>query len=68
MIEENQDIQYHAARLLILIGICGAPISAPKIKGRTLLAKLDFFFFVIHCTIYLDLPVLLEIQHKLALR
>jgi hypothetical protein len=37
------DIEYHAARVLLLIAQCGSPISTPATKGRTLLAKLDFF-------------------------
>lgn len=37
------EIDYHAARLLILIAYCGTPATSPKVKGRTLLAKLDFF-------------------------
>jgi hypothetical protein len=41
--KEVQEINYHAARLLILIANCGRPASASEIKGRTLLAKLDFF-------------------------
>lgn len=57
MTQENQDIQYHAARLLVLIGICGSPISAPKIKGRTLLAKLDFF---LRYPLYLDKALRIE--------
>jgi DNA-binding PadR family transcriptional regulator len=51
MSEDIQNIQYHAARLLILIGLCGTPVGSPKIKGRTLLAKLDFF---LRYPIYLD--------------
>jgi len=39
----TEEINYHSARLLLLIAYCGSPESAPKIKGRTLLAKLDFF-------------------------
>ena len=42
-VEELQEIEYHAARLLLLIKYCGSPATAPQIKGRTLLAKLDFF-------------------------
>jgi hypothetical protein len=38
-----EEIEYHSARLLILIAYCGSPIKSPQIKGRTLLAKLDFF-------------------------
>jgi DNA-binding PadR family transcriptional regulator len=43
----SENVPYHAARLLILIGRCGKPQSRsdklPAIVGRTLLAKLDFF-------------------------
>ena len=41
--EELQEIEYHAARLLLIIKYCGTPEKSPQIKGRTLLAKLDFF-------------------------
>ncbi len=44
--QTNENIAYHAARLLLLISLCGKPRkgrSAPGIEGRTLLAKLDFF-------------------------
>lgn len=43
----TENLAYHAARLLILIGHCGKPqtksVKLPAIQGRTLLAKLDFF-------------------------
>jgi hypothetical protein len=39
----SSEIEYHAARIILLIYHCGSPVNAPKIKGRTLLAKLDFF-------------------------
>jgi len=43
----GENIAYHAARVLLLIRICGKPQSSastmPGIEGRTLLAKLDFF-------------------------
>lgn len=43
----DENLPYHAARLLILIRLAGKPRSnkeqLPAIKGRTLLAKLDFF-------------------------
>lgn len=43
----SENLAYHVARLLILIGYCGKPQSDPEklpaITGRTLLAKLDFF-------------------------
>jgi hypothetical protein len=46
-IPPTDNLAYHAARLLILIGHCGKPQSRsdrlPAIEGRTLLAKLDFF-------------------------
>ncbi len=51
LLKETQEIQYHAARLLILIGLCGTPAHNPRIKGRTLLAKLDFF---LRYPVYLD--------------
>ena len=38
-----EEINYHSARLMLLIAYCGSPKNSPKIKGRTLLAKLDFF-------------------------
>lgn len=50
-VEELQEIEYHAARLLILVKYCGSPVKAPQIKGRTLLAKLDFF---LRYPVYLD--------------
>jgi hypothetical protein len=43
----NENLAYHVARLLILIGNSGKPQKSikqfPAIEGRTLLAKLDFF-------------------------
>lgn len=44
----DETVAYHAARLLLLIARCGTPQGRgaqkrPGIKGRTLLAKLDFF-------------------------
>lgn len=46
-ISSTENLAYHVARLLILIGRCGKPQSNPEklpaITGRTLLAKLDFF-------------------------
>jgi hypothetical protein len=47
-ISNNENIAFHAARLLLLIALCGKPRSSktgqlPGIQGRTLLAKLDFF-------------------------
>ena len=42
----TENVAYHAARLLLLIDRCGSPrrgAKPPGIKGRTLLAKLDFF-------------------------
>ena len=42
-----ESLAYHAARVLLLIRQCGSPQKSPKkmpgVKGRTLLAKLDFF-------------------------
>lgn len=40
---DSDEIDYHAARILLLIAYCGSPAQSPEIKGRTLLAKLDFF-------------------------
>lgn len=46
-IPSTENLAYHVARLLILIGHSGKPQSSlgklPAITGRTLLAKLDFF-------------------------
>lgn len=42
-LQGDENLAYHAARLLILISRCGTPRRTPGIKGRTLLAKLDFF-------------------------
>lgn len=43
----DENVPYHACRLLILIFICGRKSPVTKtghaVKGRTLLAKLDFF-------------------------
>ena len=43
----GETLGYHAARLLVILRYCGSPQSSrtrfPGIKGRTLLAKLDFF-------------------------
>lgn len=44
----NDNLAYHAARILLLIRFCGKPQKSrtsdlPGIEGRTLLAKLDFF-------------------------
>jgi hypothetical protein len=43
----DENLAYHAARLLVVIFLCGKPQSKngklPAIEGRTLLAKLDFF-------------------------
>jgi hypothetical protein len=47
----SEEIDYHSARLLLLIAYCGSPERLPNIKGRTLLAKLDFF---IRYPTYLD--------------
>ena len=44
IIENDENVAYHAARLLLLISYCGKPRKTqPAIEGRTLLAKLDFF-------------------------
>jgi hypothetical protein len=47
LLPPSENLAYHVARLLILIGRCGkprsSPINLPAIAGRTLLAKLDFF-------------------------
>lgn len=47
-VRSDENLAYHAARLLLLIALCGKPRSGgtvrqPGIQGRTLLAKLDFF-------------------------
>jgi hypothetical protein len=43
----QEGLGFHAARLLLLISICGkrrnTAASRPALEGRTLLAKLDFF-------------------------
>jgi hypothetical protein len=43
----DESVPYHASRLILLLYICGkiSPLSkqAHSVKGRTLLAKLDFF-------------------------
>ena len=43
----SESLAYHAARLLLLVRRCGSPQRStqkmPGVKGRTLLAKLDFF-------------------------
>jgi hypothetical protein len=36
-------LEFHAARLLILLEICGSGTTTRRIDGRTKLAKLDFF-------------------------
>jgi hypothetical protein len=36
-------IEFHAARLLVLLVTCGRPSPRPAIDGRTKIAKLDFF-------------------------
>ena len=46
--QSDENIAYHAFRLLLLINYCGKPQQVtsdtlPGIEGRTLLAKLDFF-------------------------
>ncbi|WP_143532648.1 hypothetical protein [Saccharothrix sp. ALI-22-I] len=40
--DPDSSIDFHAARLLLLIGLCGKD-PGPYIDGRTKLAKLDFF-------------------------
>lgn len=43
----SETVAYHAARLLLVVALCGTPQGGserrPGVKGRTLLAKLDFF-------------------------
>lgn len=40
----DENLAYHAGRILLLIRRCGSPKKpVPAIKGRTRLAKLDFF-------------------------
>lgn len=46
--QQTETLAYHAARLLLLISLCGKPRGRsakvlPGVMGRTLLAKLDFF-------------------------
>lgn len=45
--QADETVAYHAARLLLVIALCGTPQGGsarlPGVKGRTLLAKLDFF-------------------------
>ena len=52
--KEREQIIYHSARILLLIAYAGSPANTPKIKGRTLLAKLDFF---LRYPVYLDRAV-----------
>ncbi|GAB4237314.1 MAG: hypothetical protein Kow00121_64420 [Elainellaceae cyanobacterium] len=47
-LQTDENLAYHAARVLLLITLCGTPRgkqakTLPGIEGRTLLAKLDFF-------------------------
>lgn len=49
-----EQMNYHGVRLLILVAYCGTPARSPRIKGRTLLAKLDFF---LRYPVYLDKAV-----------
>ena len=39
----DDNIPYHATRLLLLIRLAGRPKGNPRIEGRTKLVKLDFF-------------------------
>jgi hypothetical protein len=39
----DDNIPFHATRILLLIKLAGRPINNPRIEGRTKLAKLDFF-------------------------
>jgi len=44
----GENLAYHASRILLLISKCGRPQNSkegvlPGVRGRTLLAKLDFF-------------------------
>lgn len=39
----EDQIPFHATRLLLLIKNSGKPANKPKIEGRTKLAKMDFF-------------------------
>ena len=42
--EPEDTIEFHASRLLLLLKFCGSELEeGPAIKGRTKLAKLDFF-------------------------
>lgn len=53
----SEEINYHSARVLLLIAYCGSPKDSPKIKGRTLLAKLDFF---IRYPVFLEKAALIQ--------
>jgi len=39
----DDNIPYHASRLLLVLRFAGRPVSAPRIEGRTKFVKLDFF-------------------------
>ncbi len=48
VLRSDENLAYHAARLVLLVALCGKPRSGgfaplPGIHGRMLLAKLDFF-------------------------
>ncbi len=43
LISLDDNITFHATRLLLLIKVSGRPVSNPRIEGRTKLAKMDFF-------------------------
>lgn len=42
-VDPDDLLEFHAARLLILLEVCGTGDRARRIDGRTKLAKLDFF-------------------------
>jgi hypothetical protein len=62
VLKEQQELTYHAARILLLIAFCGRPARNPFIKGRTLLAKLDFF---LRYPAYLDKAVKIKLGTSL---
>ncbi|SRR6266508_639670 len=41
--DPDEALEFHAARLLVLLAVCGRGTTARRIDGRTKLAKLDFF-------------------------
>jgi hypothetical protein len=41
--DPDEALEFHAARLVILLEVCGHGTNSKRIDGRTKLAKLDFF-------------------------